>query len=265
VAAGTVQVDGKGTLASTDFPVPAGAGRCGQDSVTIDKGGPVLATTSIAVFCPSITATPNPVDSGGRAATLTVTGTGFPADRTVDLGFDGQARTTVTSDAAGSVRGSVRGITPACGVHQTTATARPPAAATAAAGSAVLAFLPVSASAKVTVVGCARITADPAVLQQGMLTHVTGTGFLPKTALTLTWQGPAGQLLSACSPDTVSAPAVTTDAAGSINVFCLAFLNGTIGALQLAALQGPERETTPVVIESGPMQPSSGNQFVFRR
>lgn len=261
VAAGTVQVGRTGTFPATDLRVPTGAAACGQDSVTIDNGGPVLATTSIAVYCPSIAVTPNPVDSGGRATALNLTGTGFPPSRTIDLGFDGKTHATVSSDAKGALHGTIRGIAPACGAHQTTATARPPAAA----ATLPQAFLPVSASAPVVVVGCARLTADPAIIQQGTLTHVTGTGFLPRTPVTLTWQTPAGALITPCTPNTVSVPALATDAAGRIDVFCLAFLHQVLGTLRLSALQSPEQETTPVVVEDGPMQPSNGDQFVFRR
>lgn len=262
VIAGTVQVSRAGTFPATDLQVPAGAAVCGQDPVTIDKGGPVLATTSIAVYCPSITVTPNPVVSGGGAAALNLSGVGFPPNRTVDLGFDGQNRTTVTSDAAGAIHGQIRGVTPACGQHQSTATARPPATAV----KLPQAFLPISASASVLVVGCARIIANPAVIPQGMLTHVTGTGFLPRTAVTLTWQSPSGTVLAPCARDAVSVPAMTTDAAGRIDVFCLAFPHEAIGAVRLSALQSPEQESVAVIIEDGSMQPSSGNpdQFIYR-
>lgn len=267
VAAGTVQVGPAGTFPSTDLAVPAGAAACGQDPVTIDDGGPVLATAVISVFCPVLAADPNPVDSGGAPTTLTLTGTGYPANRPVDLGLDGQTRTTVTSDATGAIHAAITGVSPACGEHQATATAHPPAsAAGASSGAAAAAFAPVSAFTTVTVVGCARIVADPAVVQQGMLTHVTGSGFLPRTALTLTWQGLDGSAVFACSPDTVQVPALVTDAAGGIDVFCLAFAYQAVGALRIAAAQPPELETTPVVIEDGPMQPSNDtNQFVFRR
>jgi len=264
VVAGTVQVDGKGTFPTTDLRVPAGAAACGKDAVTIDHGGAALAATSIAVYCPSITAAPNPVDSGGAAAVLNLSGTGFPPNRPVDLGFDGQNHATVTSDATGAIHGAIRGITPACGRHQTTATARPPAAA-ATGGAPAADFLPVSASAPVVVVGCARITANPDVIQQGMLTHVTGTGFLPRTAVTLTWQSPDGTVLASCSANAVNVPALTTDAAGRIDVFCLARPNQGIGDMLISALQSPERESAPVVVENGSMQPSEGNQLVFRR
>lgn len=260
--AGTVQVSRAGTFPPADLQVPAGAAACGQDSVTIDNGGPVLATTSIAVYCPSITVTPNPVVSGGGAAVLNLSGVGFPPNRTVDLGFDGQNRTIVTSDAAGAIHGPIRGITPACGQHQSTATARPPTTAV----SLPQEFLPISASAPVLVVGCARIIANPAVIPQGMLTHVTGTGFLPRTAVTLTWQSMSGQVLAPCARDAVSVPALTTDAAGHIDVFCLAFPHEAIGAVRLTALQSPEHESVAVIIEDGSMQPSSGNpdQFIYR-
>jgi hypothetical protein len=237
---------------------------CGLNPVTIAHGGPVLATGSIAVFCPAITVTPNPVDSGGGKTVLNVAGTGFPANRTVDLGFDGQTRTTLTSDASGAVRGTIGGISPACGLHQATATAHPPAGVPAAQAVA-LGYLPVGASTAVTVVGCARIIANPSVIEQGTLTHVTGVGFLPRTAVTLTWQSPAGHVLAPCSSNAVSVPALAADAAGSIDVFCLAFPHEAVGNLLMAAAQNPEIETTPVVVEEGTMQPSNGDQFVFRR
>jgi hypothetical protein len=269
VKAGTVRIDAKGTFPSTDFAVPAGAAACGQDPVTIDTGGPVLATAVISVFCPAVTVAPNPVDSGGHPATMTLTGTGFPANRLVDLGFDGQTRATVTSDATGAIRGTISGVSPACGQHQATGTAHPPASGAVGvpgSGGAVLAFMPVSAFTTVVVVGCAHITVDPTVVQQGMLTHVTGAGFLPRTALTLSWQDVTGATVFPCSPDAINVPALTTDASGSIDVFCLAFPYQTIGALRIAAVQPPETETAPVVIEDGPMQPSNGSdQFVYRR
>ncbi|HEU5333416.1 MAG TPA: hypothetical protein VFU73_11635 [Actinocrinis sp.] len=270
VKAGTVQVGAQGTFPSTDFTVPDGAASCGKDPVTIDNGGPVLATAVVSVFCPVITVTPNPVDSGGNPATMTLSGTGFPPNRPINLGFDGQTRATVASGATGAVQGTISGVSPACGQHQATATAQPPLSSGvgAAAGSAnaVAAFLPVSAFTTVVVVGCARIDADPGVVQQGMLTHVTGSGFLPRTALTLAWQSLGGAAVFPCSPDAIRIPALTTDAGGDIDVFCLAYPYETIGALQISAAQPPETETTPVVIEDGPMQPSNGsNQFVFRR
>jgi hypothetical protein len=149
-------------------------------------------------------------------------------------------------------------------VHQTAATARPPATATPVTLGD---FLPIGATAPVTVVGCARIIVDPGVLQQGMLTHVTGTGFLPRTPIAVTWQSLDGTLVGACAPDAISSPALTTDSSGRIDVFCLALAHLAIGALRIAAEQPPETETAPVLVEDGSMQPSHGNenQFVFRR
>jgi hypothetical protein len=261
-AAGPVAVDGEGTFPSTDFKVPANSARCGANTVSIDRGGPALATAPIAVYCPAVTATPNPVDSGGRAATLTVAGTGFPPDRPIDLGFDGQARTTVTSDANGAVHGTISGVTPACGRHQASGTAHPPAGATPADAQS---FLPISATTGVTVVGCARLAANPDVIEQGLLTHVVGTGFLPKTPLTLTWQNTDGSVIASCSPNAVTVPSLATDAAGRLDVFCLAYPHEAVGSVLIAAMQSPERETVSVIIDDGSMQPSNGNQLVFRR
>jgi len=264
VIVGTVQVDVKGILPTTRLDVPDGAAQCGQDPVTFDHGGTVVATAAIAVFCPALAVTPDPVDSGGGAAVLTLTGTGFPPNRAVDLGFDGSDRTTVTSDASGSIRGTLQDITPTCGTHQAAATSQPPTTATPAT---LADFLPIGATAPVTVVGCARIVADPGVLQQGMLTRVTGTGFLPRTPITMTWQSLDGTPVDACAPDAISTPALTTDPGGRIDVFCLALPHQAVGSLRITAEQPPETETAPVVVEDGSMQPSHGNenQFVFRR
>jgi len=115
------------SLTSADL---ATAGTLSIVATNPSPGGGSTAAASLPVNNPapgSITVTPNPSDSGGHAAVLNLTGAGFPPNRTIDLGFDGQNRTTVTSDATGAVRGPIRGITPACGPHQATATARPPA------------------------------------------------------------------------------------------------------------------------------------------
>ena len=261
VTAGTVQVSRAGVFPATDLPVPAGAAACGDDPVTIDNGGPVLATASISVFCPALTVAPDPALSGGGAAVLSLTGTGYPPNRPIDLGFDGQTHTTATSDATGTVHGTIQGITPACGQHQTTATAEPPAQAATLPQD----FLPITASAPILVLGCGRIKADPSVIQQGTLTHVTGTGFLPRTPMTLTWQDAGGTTTVACAPDAVDVPALVSDAAGGIDVFCLALPHLTIGVLRLVAVQGPEQESAPVLVVDDSMQPSNGDQFVFRR
>ena len=84
-------------------------------------------------------------------------------------------------------------------------------------------------------------------------------------AVTLTWQTIAGVQLSACSPNADSAPAPTADATGKLDTYCYARPHQVLGAAQIVAVQSTELAAAPVVVEGGSMQPSSGDQFIFRR
>jgi hypothetical protein len=121
------------------------------------------------------------------------------------------------------------------------------------------------ASTPLAVTGCPAITANPAVFTEGTLTHVTGTGFAPNQPITLAWRSAAGAVLSACSPNAASTPSPQADAAGRLDTYCYARPHEALGAAQIQAVQGTQHAAAPVVVEGGSMQPSSGDQFVFRR
>lgn len=120
--------------------------------------------------------------------------------------------------------------------------------------------------------GAPKLTVNPAVIADGTLTHVTGTGFNPGVPVTLTWQSPAGTKLFACSADTLTTPPPAADASGKIDVYCLAQPHEALGAEQIVADQTANAQLSarhaaaPVVVEDGSMQPSNGDdQLIFRR
>ena len=290
--------DGNGNYASGDVPVPAGAVFCGSNNVAWYNNDSAdanwLAGTTVMVYCPTVQVTPNPLSTGGGPATFTVTGSGYPPDRAVILTLDGTQLpfNNTYTDPNGAITTSVSNPALACGSHRLTMTSQPPPIIEweihSAAPSTVDATPPIPASTTITVngVGCApspspsptppqsvpppshgtpKITANPTVLVDGTLTHVTGSGFVPSQPVTLTWQTLAGAKLSVCSPNADNAPPLTADAKGAIDTFCYAVPHEMLGAEQIVAVQGTAHAAAPVVIEGGSMQPSSGDQFIFRR
>lgn len=232
---------------------------CGDDIVHLAYANAPnqYSTVYLAVAC--ITATPAQFPSAAQPATVTVSGQWFPTDAPVVLSIDGTVLGKAQSDTDYLFTVPVVASGLACGPHTLTATETYHPAGLAAQIPAT-----VTATAPLTVQNCAAITADPAVVPQGTLTHVTGEGFAPDAAVTLDWQTLDGTVVAGCSPDTVSAPTVAADAAGKIDAYCLAAAHGRLGAAQLVASQDPEKAAAAVVVEAGPMEPSSGGRFVFR-
>ena len=285
-----------GSYVSGDVSVPAGVVVCGANEVDWISSGDFITSTTVMVYCPTVQISPNPLDTGGGAATFSVAGSGYPPDRAVYLTLDGAALpfNDTYTDPSGAFTTSLSNPALACGTHQLTATSQPPVIPQwnirSAAASTVQATPPIPASTTFTVVGagCAttpptspspstpqqpppsrfppKIAANPAVITDGTLTHVTGSGFVPSQPVALTWQTPAGARLSDCSPDADSAPPLKANATGNIDTYCYARPHETLGAAQLVATQGVAHAAAPVVVEGGSMQPSSGgDDFIFRR
>jgi hypothetical protein len=282
-----------GSYASGDVPVPHGVAVCGPNEVDWISDLEFVTSTNVMVYCPTVQVTPNPLGTGGGPATFTVTGSGYPPERAVLLKLDGTQLpfNDTYTNPNGAFTTSITNPALPCGSHQLTATSQPPVVIQweihSAAPSTVDATPPIPASTTITVngAGCAtqpspsptppqsvpppshgapKITANPTVLIDGTLTHVTGSGFVPSQPVTLTWQTLASAKLSVCSPNADSAPPLTADAQGAIDTFCYAVPHEMLGAEQLVAVQGTAHAAAPVVIEGGSMQPSSGDQFVFR-
>lgn len=285
------QTDSNGSYASGDVPVAAGVAFCGTNQVDWISSGDFITSTTVMVYCPTVSVTPNPVDRSSGTASFTVTGSGYPQFREMVITLDGSQtpiNTNTSVDRSGRFTYQAQMPALPCGTHRLTATSQPPPQIgweRSGPVSTVDATPPLPASTTFMVTGCPspspssspssppppqrftpKIVANPAVITDGTLTHVTGTGFAPNVPVALTWQTPAGATLSACSPDADSAPALKADAAGKIDTFCYARPHETLGAAQIVATQGLAHAAAPVVVEGGSMQPSSGgDDFIFRR
>jgi hypothetical protein len=279
-----------GSYVSGDVPVPAGVALCGANEVDWISGGDFITSTTVMVYCPTVSVAPNPVDRSSGTASFTVTGSGYPQFREMVITLDGSQtpiNTATFLDRSGRFTYTANIPALPCGTHRLTATSQPPPQIgweRSGPASTVDATPPLPASTTFMVTGCPspssspsnpppppprftpKIVANPAVITDGTLTHVTGTGFAPNAPVALTWQTPAGATLSTCSPDADSAPALKADAGGKIDTFCYARPHETLGAAQIVATQGIAHAAAPVVVEGGSMQPSSGgDDFIFRR
>lgn len=302
VASGTT--DGGGNFASGDVPVPSGVATCGANEIDWYVGGGFVDYTDITVYCPAVRVSPDPVQAAGGSDSFAVTGSGFPTDRGVTFTLDGSPVSFPYTATDGNghfdlLAASVPALP--CGTHQLTATAQPPPVIQwneSGSASTVQQYEPIPASTTFTVGGCptppptsptptptvppppsrgaAKLTANPDVISDGMLTHVTGTGFPAGSPVTLIWASAVGVPQMLCSPDTISAPQLSADSSGDVNAYCMAPPHQLFGAEKIAAVPRVVTPASfagltgiaaaaPVVVEGGSMQPSSGDQFVFRR
>jgi hypothetical protein len=253
----TLTVDG----APQGFTTTAGGGldftgspSCGPHRVVLAQTfneQVISAAARITVLCPQITLAPPAVPLASQPATVMVTGTQFHAGQPVTITLNAApVGSTVTGKNGGfSLPVTAAGLD--CAAHQVTASEQ--------ATQGGPAFL-LSASATLQVTRCTgRLAVDPAVLQPGELTHVTGTGFAPGRPVTLSWQPPSGKrpLLGTLT--------VTAGSDGSIGTLFLVLPNDMLGARQLVATQGAAKLTASAVVDPGPMQPVSGARLVYRQ
>ncbi|HEU5334180.1 MAG TPA: hypothetical protein VFU73_15475 [Actinocrinis sp.] len=240
---------------------------CGQHTLTVQEvRGEITGDTTGTFFVSCITATPGAIATTQQPATITVAGGAFAPLVPVALRIDGNQAGQVTP-----ARGAMTISTPitanglACGLHTVSATQLYTPPEEGAATETVIATAPL------TVGQCARLTVNPPVMPDGTLTHVTGTGFNPGEQVAITWQVPGGAVVDACASNAIGGQSVAADASGNIDVYCLALAHVALGAEQIAADQAAtaqvpaEQATAPVVVEGGSMQPSSGDELIFRR
>jgi hypothetical protein len=246
---GTPQAFTPGAGGTLDF---TGSPSCGAHQVTLSQtfdGQPISASAQITVLCPQIAVTPSSIPLASEPAAVVVTGTQFHANQPVSISLNGAVvGSTVTGeDGSFSVPITARGLD--CAPHQVTAAEQP------AAGGPAFLF---SATALLLVTGCTRsLTVDPAVLEPGQVTRVTGTGFAPGVPVTLTWQLPGGAPL-------LGTLTVTADGTGDISGFFLVMPGDVLGARQVLATQAGDTLTAAALVEAGPMQPSPGGLLVDR-
>jgi len=149
-----------------------------------------------------------------------------------------------------------------CGDHRVTLTERR--------------FKPPASAAATLTVTCPGVDlgVDPAVIAEGMTTHVTGSGFVPDQPVTLAWQLSDGSTVPADG-----SPA-TADGNGRVSFYCLVLAHQDVGGRTLIATQSVDTfdgtlaqltAQTTAVVQGGTMQPSGpmlnrlGPQLVLRR
>jgi hypothetical protein len=229
---------------------------CGKHFVMLagsDLDGGFGAASTITVTCtPQITVSPPAFRHTGRPVSVAVTGGPFYPGQPVTISIDGQSAGTGQADGSGGLRA---GITVpgslGCGPHQVTASQQ---------GTSVFGAVPaLTASAPLTETGCRQtLVLDPAVLEPGEVTHVTGTGFTPAQPVTLTWRTHSGGM-------PVGGPlSVVADGHGHIGAFDLVMPGAPLGPCQLVATQAGTTVAADAIIDGGPMQPASGGRLLYR-
>jgi hypothetical protein len=210
----------------------------------------VSAPAPITVLCPALTLNPASITQPSEPVQITAQGTGFQDGQPVSVLVDGHPVASGTTGPGGSVTMPFPANGLGCGNHQVTLVENGP--------------LTPSATATLAVTNCqsgagnATLAINPVVLQPGMLTEATGSGFVPNQPVVLSWQATDGTPL-------IGSTTVTASATGTIDTFCMVFYNDQLGDRQLVAQQGATTATTPAVVDGGTMQPSTGDQLVFRR
>jgi hypothetical protein len=178
-----------------------------------------------------------------------VTGSQFHASQPVTISLNGTAAGSAVTNSDGGFTEPVTVRDVGCAAHQVNASEQ------AKPGGPV--FL-LRASAPLQVAGCTMTLAiNPAVLEPGQLTQVTGTGFVPGTPVVLAWQLPDGSALPA-------AMSITVGTGGTIGSYFLVMPGDLPGPRQLVATQGAAKVTANALVDAAPMQPSSGGRLVYR-
>jgi hypothetical protein len=175
-----VTAAGDGTI---DVGLPVAAGTAAGDFV-VTATDPAAGTATAALTvtpAPTVAVDPGTVPAGGRTS---VTGTGFtPGAATVQL-----------TDADGDPVGDPVTVELAEDGTTTGGTLAVPGDTTPGALSVVVTdAVGAHAAAPLTVTAPPAVTADPAALEPGDITTVTGTGFTPGAAVTLQPTDPAGE------------------------------------------------------------------------
>ncbi len=226
---------------------------CGTHQVVLSQDFDeqlISARAQITVLCPQITLTRSAIALASQPTTVQVTGSQFHASQPVTISLDGTDVGSTMTNQLGNFSLPITATGLDCAAHQVIAREQ--------ATTGGPAFL-LSASASLQVTKCKRTLAiDPAVLEPGELTHVTGTGFTPGKLVILTWQLPDGgaPLLGTLS--------VTAGGAGSIGAFFLVLPSELLGARQLVATQGATKLTANALVDALPTQPSSGDRMIYR-
>jgi hypothetical protein len=279
----TAVTDASGTVITS---IRASGLACGQHQVTITDnrvfdtgpgGGPAVnhspmqASAPLTVLCAIVHLTPDTFPRASQPRPVSVSGSSFHPNVPVDITLDGkQVATAVTGDSGGVTK-AIRASGLGCGDHRVIVSERPDSptipedtfAAPAASdgplqGAALLHVLCEGGGPAKT--PHPTLTLAPPVISAGMMTHVTGSGYTAKHAVTLTWHLTAGGTAAGFPASVVAS------ASGTIDVYCLVLQHEPSGSRVLVATDGAGTAKAAAVVDGGTMQPSgSGPDIVFRR
>jgi hypothetical protein len=229
------------------------------------------ASAPLTVLCAIVHLTPDTFPRASQPRPVSVSGSSFHPNVPVDITLDGkQVATAVTGDS-GAVTKAIRASGLGCGDHRVIVSERPdsptipvdtfvaPAASDGPLQGAALLHVLCGGG------GPARtphptLALAPPVISAGMMTHVTGSGYTPKHAVTLTWHLTAGGTAAAFPASVVAS------ASGTIDIYCLVLQHEPSGSRLLVATDGAGTAKADAVVDGGTMQPSgSGPDLVFRR
>jgi hypothetical protein len=208
----------------------------------------LVASATLTAQCPAISLNPATITQNAEPAPVLVTGTTFYPGPAVAIAVDGNQVSSATTDGNGGFSTSVTAQGLSCGTHQVTANQFVDALSQTLSASATL------------TVACnqSKLALDPAVLEPGELTHVTGTGFTPGQPVTLTWRLRGG------GPPLLGRASVTANGTGGIAAWLMVMPNDVLGQRQLVATQGGSTATANAVVDGGPMEPSTGDRLIYR-
>lgn len=237
-AAGTTVANGSGAISAT-VAIPNGAA---TGATTISARGATSAatattTTTVLAYDPAISATPSAVQAG---ASTTVSGLGFAPNETVALTWAGTGTTTQAS-ASGRIsatitvpNGRAAGPLEIAALGETSNTAR----------TATVTVLPYTPS----------IAVDPAVVEQGSSTVVSGSGFAAGEAVEVGFDGTSRQVFADASGAFSFALPVADDATvGSGTVTALGAVSGAPVEAALAVVTG--EYTTELALDDPVVDP----------
>jgi hypothetical protein len=221
-------------------------GSCGPHQVELTQQsafGLLDATAVFTVECPTVALDPGTIAQVLQPAGVGVDATSFPPNAAVTISLDGTTVGSGQTDQFGTLATAITANNLDCGTYPVVVETDQVAGVPHARAKAHL------------VVSCAPLVqADPDVVQAGMTTHITGSGFTPGAQVTLVWQLPDGTTEPvAGSPRTASA-----SDKGTFDFYTLIPGLDELGLRMLAASDGNRSATAKVLIEGGTMQPSGG-------
>lgn len=264
-----VPVDG-GFAGGITLPddVRCGAGVVVEAEVRWSDGGKFIYGEDfrgeVHVLCPELTVTPDRLPAAPSGTPLVWEVTGFVPDSVVALRLGDLPVQVVETDQAGGARYSAPAPQVACGVVPARAIDRSepevrkerdiPTDLVVEALDRVRVDCPDRPQPEPPVVP-AVVQVNPAVVNTGTTTRVTGQQFPPGAPVALSWLLPGGR--------TVPAGTATADAAGSIRVDLLVLAHSGTGTRQLLAGSAAAVATDQLLVVGGTTQP--GRQGLVNR